>query len=278
MGLDIWMVSAFIAALLSAAEKIAHRFNMRNDHNVFDYTVAFQILCAIISVPIFIYSPPLPPLQGYMPYLYLFMAGLCWALFSLFTFQADKLLEASVKSGVSRLRLIWIGIIGWFFLGEPFSTIQLFGMALICLSPLIIMRFKDKVRSRGIVYELIASIIISLAITFDKISCQYFSESLVLLFSYLNSALLVSLFRKRRANLNFNLFKVVLPSAIFSVFCYLSLLWSLSHGNISTVMSVYMISPIFVTLIGILFLKERGNISLKITSIIIAVIGGVLTL
>ncbi|WJV64129.1 DMT family transporter [Pectobacteriaceae bacterium C52] len=125
--MDIWILTSFLAAVFSGFEKITHRFNMLKVKDVYSYTIIFQFLCAAIVSPAVVMNPVFPNVAEIRAYVFLILAAACWAGFSLLTFHADKYLEASVKSGISRLRLVWASIIGYLFFNESFSLWQFAG-------------------------------------------------------------------------------------------------------------------------------------------------------
>lgn len=273
-----WVLTSLLAAYLSAVEKLSHRYNMINIDDIFSYTILFQIMCAIISLPIVILNPVFPSPSEYFPYGWLILAAISWAGFSLLTFHADKLLEASIKAGISRLRIIWTAIIGWFFFNESFSSIHIIGILLIWFSPFVVAKISGKGTAKGFIFELTASIMIALALTFDKISAKYFSESFIVFFSFLNSAIVIFIIKKGRLNLSWPVLKLIIPTSLISVTCYISLVYSLKHGEISSVISIYMTSPVIVTFMAILILKESKNIIHKLISVFLATLGCILTL
>ncbi|MBS1207499.1 MAG: EamA-like transporter family [Proteobacteria bacterium] len=273
-----WILTSFLAALLSSAEKIAHRYNMIKIDDIFSYTIIFQILCAAISLPIAALNPVLPSPNEYLSYGWLILAAVCWAGFSLLTFHADKLLQASIKAGISRLRIIWAAIIGWLFFNESFSSVHIIGIVLIWFSPFVVARINGKGSSRGFIFEIAASIMIALALTFDKISAQYFDESVIVFFSFFNSAIIIFIIKNRQLNFSWPILRLAMPVSIISVICYLLLVYSLKHGEISLVISIYMTSPVLVTLMAIKILKESENILYKIISVCFAALGCILTM
>lgn len=276
--MDIWILTSFLAAVFSGLEKIAHRFNILKVKDVYSYTIIFQFLCAAIVSPAVVMNPVFPNVTEIKAYVFLILAAACWAGFSLLTFHADKYLEASVKSGISRLRLVWVSLIGYLFFNESFSLWQFMGVFLIWGSPFIVSKIRGKGTTPGFMLEISASLMIAFALTFDKICADYFSEPVIVLFSFFNSAIIISLIRKGRFYFKMELIKVALPASSFSAICYLLLIYSLKHGVISMVISIYMISPVLVTFLGIYLLKEKENVRLKLFSALVATIGCLLTL
>jgi len=279
---------ALLAAVFSAVERVLHRSNLADRGDTYGYTVCFQLACAALSLPLVVASVPRMPGIAPRSLIFLAAAAACWVGFSLLTFRADSLVEASVKSAVSRLRVVWTLALGALVFGEDVGGLRILGAALIAASPLLLLRASPTVSVRGVVLEAGATVFLAGALLFDKLAMETIPPGVVTFLAFANAAVFLLVAgrltaRRRGATLHgvwvldTALTRRVGVTAVTSVACYYLLMLALRAGEFSLVLPVYMLSPVLVLVLAYAFLGERGELRLKVVVVGLSTLGAMLT-
>lgn len=281
-------VLALLAATLSGTEKVRHRSSLKGVEGTYSYTFVFQFACAVLALPLAAVSLFHITEVMWQSVIFMLLSAFCWLGFSLCTFKSDSLVEASVKTSVSRLRIAWSLMLGALVLNETVSALNILGATLIAVAPLLLVRVSREVSIKGLLLEVVATLFIALALMFDKLAMESIPAGIVTFASFGVSALLMVLLSRltRRPLVNRTVegsmvldvpMRRIATTAAISVACYFTLMMALSIGEFSVVMPIYMLSPLVVLLLSWVFLGEREHLSLKLMIVTISTIGAVLT-
>lgn len=280
--MQTWMGLAMAAACLSALERTAHRLNLAGEADTRGYALTFQTACALLCLPLLALAAPKlawPPSHALAA---MMGAAVCWAGFSILTFKADSLLEASVKAGVSRLRLIWTLALGVIVFAESLTPLKVAGVLMIAGAPLFLMARNREISRRGVGFEVASTLALAGALAFDKICLRYLPGAAVTFFSFANAAMLTFALRRTGASTRNSwvapprVARVAIAAAL-SVACYLALMTALANGELSRVAPIYMLAPLLSTILGVALLGERNDAGAKIAVALVAAVGGCLT-
>ena len=277
-----WQFFALSAALLSASERIIHRWNIKKYKESIGYSSMFQMTCAVLAMPAAIWILWDQVYSISIQNLWLVgAAAICWTTFSLLTFKADEYLDASSKSSISRFRVLWSLIIGVVIFDENVTLLKVTGALMVAIAPISLIAFDRKISPKGAFLEIGATISLSLALVFDKLAPQFFDVAVVTFLAFANSAIITMILRSglRKKNpwaKDHKRIMMVILASLFSLSCYYSLMIALKYGDISVAVPIYMTSPIITTLMAFFLLSERENIVGRITVAFTATVGCIL--
>mgnify|MGYP002713058628 CR=1 FL=1 len=285
--MNLWLLFTLAATLLTAIERILHRYVLRNNDDASIYTLAYQFAAAMFLVPTILvefkdynFSP------AHIPnYILLIISGIFWLGFGLLSFHADRYAQVSITSILSRTRLFWVLLIGLVFFDEVINSYTVGGIIFIFIG-ITILAFISLGGNRGVnkgaLFSLMAAISISIALSIDKYQSQ--SSQLLLgmiaLSAFLTPSAWLTVTLSDKKNRIKALFagkgKYVIFTALVGALSYWFLIKALSMANISKVIPIYQSSITVAIVMGFFFLKERDKIFFKLLASIIVVVGAVL--
>ena len=182
----------------------------------------------------------------------------------------------SISTILSRTRLIWVPIIGFFLLRETLSFFDYGGILIIFLGVSVIIAPKKLFIDKGVVYANTAAIIIALNVVFLKMAIPYASNSVLNALMSIPSIILYPLIMKNPTERIKILLQANLPlkslAGGISILQLFILIAALNIGDPSKINAIYQGMLIFSVIAGILFLKERKDIGKKVICAIITVI------
>lgn len=209
----------------------------------------------------------------------LITSGLGYGIFQRYQFLARKNVEASMLQTIATPA----GIIGYVlaivWLGDPVTFTKILGYVLILSSALIVINpklSKLKLNKYFILVILIASAL-SIAGTIDRRVSPNFSSALtyasVLWFFQVIAVLLpkISIFAIRKeVKLHKNIIPLLALINVVALFCTVS---ALQLAPVSRVTPILASNVVFISLFGIIFLRERQRVMYKFSASLIAFLG-----
>ncbi|MFH0792186.1 MAG: DMT family transporter [bacterium] len=210
------------------------------------------------------------------------IASFCYAMYVRGRFVAAKLLDASVLATVTNISVL-VAFIGSIFLySESLTANKALGGILI-LGALFLVSFNNnkakKLSVRGLLIATLISVILGIAWMLDKLGVQYFNANTYNIFVWIIPNIFIYLPYIRPDNIksewHIGSWKIVLLAGL-SVVGYLLQLKSLELTEATKVIPILQMSTIFTVFMGIILLKERDNIAMKVIAGIMAMAGAYL--
>jgi len=201
---------------------------------------------------------------------------------SLYLFgKMHALTELSISQIIIRLRLIYLPIIGWLFLGERFSLQEYAGMGLIFIG-LAAAAFSKKMKiDRGVKLVFLFSMAVTLLSVLMKKAAETASTPVVMIFMALPTIMVLPLLMKQAKARIIKTYKSkikdILIFTFFSTIAMYLLTDALRVGPVSKVISIYQSMLVVAVILGIVFLRERERIGYKLAGALLTA-GGVLLL
>jgi len=183
----------------------------------------------------------------------------------------------SLSTILSRTRLIWVPIIGFFILKENLRLTEYIGIAILFIGVSITVAPRKLFIDKGAIYANLAAFMIAFNIVITKLTLPFGSNSVINALMVFPSVILFPLFMKNakeRMFLVFNKNSVLKPFAIginiISVYLFTI---ALRAGDASKVTAIYQGMMIVSVLAGIVFLREREGILRKLLGTTIVLVG-----
>jgi transporter family protein len=213
----------------------------------------------------------------------LFLSCLGWALFTIWGFKANKLLDISVANLISQLSLVLTFFASAILFREAVTVYKVFGIILLIIGNIIVIkgpRKKGIVNKEGLKYRIMATLAMSVALLIDAANSPNFSVSFYNCGAFLLSGLIMLplariKWQEVKAELKIN-WKGQLLMAIFSSVAYYLLIKSMALAPKTIVVPVNNLSTVFVVLLGVILLKEANNTKRKLIAAALAFGGAVL--
>lgn len=192
--------------------------------------------------------------------------------------KALTLLDASLFSIIYNLRLFFVTILGYVFLGELPPIAQIIGGVIIFSSILLLNLHKDSTyKSSPILWGLLATVWLSVHATLEKYNILDVGfETYMFITMLLGSVLLWLLVLHKGVSLQKNKEYI---NREFAVLLFLrplsawSITYALLYGSLAVASYVSGLSVVFIVVAGIIFLKERDSIRQKILATVVGVLG-----
>lgn len=270
------------AVSLSVVERLCHRWVLKDRSSIYGYGFLYQTAGALVLWAALLTKPDELPTSEvlFANCWWILAAGTAWMLFAYFSFSADRLLQSSYKAIISRLRIIWVWLLGIFAFSEVITANKLIGGFLLLSGVLVLSRARESINTRGAVLEAIGSIFVSLALTLDKVLVQSLSPTFVTMLAYLNSGLLFGLLFPRSFPEAWQVlrdigWRLLLPVAAGTL-SYLFFVACLRTGELTIVVPLYQTSSIATLVIGHFIFKESGKLTFKLSCGVLSAIGAIL--
>lgn len=199
---------------------------------------------------------------------------------SVFNFTALKRVEVSEFTVLFSTRVIWTVAAAILILGESFSSKQFIGAGLIILSVILVSWKKKSMRlSEGEMLTLAGAFFFGIEFVNDAYLSVHTDLFFYMPLIFLLPSIFIGLinFKKMlRINKFLNLketFNLGLLALMFSVSATSTFMAYQKGHNIAQIAVLNQTSTILIVLLGIIFLKERSHIKLKIIGAIVSLIG-----
>lgn len=281
-----WQLAIGISVILSAIAAILQRVLLReNKSDPIAYSALFQIICGLI---IFTFGS----LTGTISFPNnfseltpnLILMVIVYSLGNVFVFKALKEGEVSTFTIIFALRALVTVLASTLVLGEIFKVNQLLGGGLIILAIILVNLKRASLKlSRADLFALGAAICFGLANTNDRMILSTFELYTYVSLAFIAPGVLLFLIRPRKiiqtSAIIFSpiIKSIALRSLIYSVgaVTYFIALSSATSSS-SQVAVVGLTSVILTVVLSAIFLKERDNLPLKATALVLTFIGTLL--
>ncbi len=285
----IWFVYVFVAALLGSIEKLYNRWCLggATKEQTVNYFLAFNVSALFVSLimfgPTLNNSDQIVVIRENM--LILVGAGSLWVGASFLAFWADRHIEANLSTIISQSKIVASVVIGY-MMGSSFPTkLQITGIVLIMFSLAPRLKEIKALETFSFMAKLLSIVMLVSAFAVDKWLMSKGVSKFVLLFSGYGIPILAAIlmqvvkgeiksFLTNKEQRNYLWLGSI--SGLLSVCFYLSILESLSHGDLARTM-VLITSMLFLSSMGAaLLLKESFSIKRHAISIILLLLGNIL--
>lgn len=276
----LWFFFAILASAIYTGEALVLRHLLRAQRDPWAFSFFYSLVGTIVSLPFMLTAPVIPHSLG--PWLLAGVIGAFIVGHNFLVFKASGLLEASLIGAISKLRLVWVFILGIGLLHEGFELEKMLGTLLVVGAGVVIFHnFKRPGSTGGVVLAfsatfLNAGIIILtkyLLGSFNAVSLTFFATFLPAL--VLNFALMPGATRRIGALYHDNR-RLVLVACGLGALANLALNQALAFHDAS---SVLVINEAFIILILVgehILLKEKDYLWVKVVSVGLAVAGAIL--
>ena len=194
-----------------------------------------------------------------------------------FFMQMHSITQLSLSSIIVQLRIVWVPVFAILLIGERLSIGEYAGIAFLLIAVLSIRSAKklilDKSVNAAFIFSLTTSI---LTVLLKKVSSQVPIETIIFFMSLPAVFILPFFIKEKRALLSTwkEDFSKKLIVVFFSILTLYSSIAALASGGpVSSVNALTQIISVFSGAFGIVILKEREELSKKVLSIMLAVVG-----
>jgi drug/metabolite transporter (DMT)-like permease len=201
-----------------------------------------------------------------------------YGMFERNRFHAAKLLEASVLTIITNISAVVAFIGAAILYSEPITSEKLVGSLLILIS--LFMATYDKsiknTSKKGILIGIFISIMLGFAWMLDKNGTMYFNSETYSIFVWVFPLILICFPKISIAEVKLE-FKGaswrIWLLALLNVVGYIMQLKAFSTAEATTVIPILQISTLLTVILGMIFLKERDRVVVKLSAGILAVAG-----
>lgn len=275
-----WQLLVAISVLTYSISVLLQRVLLKDDKSdPVAYSIIFQILVGVlITIYAFIHGFQIPNLMPIIPNLILMT--ILYGAGNVFIFNALKLIQASEFTIIFTSRSLWTIIAAVLFLGERFTTQQVFGTTLIISSVVMVTGgLKLKTLKNGHAYALLAGLAFGLAFANDAFILRNFDVPSYLSLAFIIPALAVlaikpgSIQKMKPLLEKAKLAKLLLLGIFYAISAITVFLAYQVGRNAAQIAPLNQTSTIITVLFGIIFLKESAQLAKKLVGTIVSFIG-----
>ncbi len=275
-----WFFLTLLSVLFASLASILQRVLMKDERSdPYSYAIAFHFLLGFLNLGFALVSgSQFSLLSG--NFFLLLLASALWGGCSIFLFKALQLIEASEKTILSSLNVVFTIIASVIFLHETFNGQKVFGTVIILASILLVVTLKNGFKfNRGVVYVLITAVFAGLAIVADSANVQHYNVITYNTFQNFLTGFIILAFAPKslqqwRCFVEPSFLTKMLPLGIFSTAQGILYLTALTYGgNTAQVGTIRQASTIVTVLLAVIFLRERNNLWRKLLAAVLVTFG-----
>lgn len=274
--LPAWLIFSILTGFASNAFNFLARYILKEktDPIVFLWYIELAKLIVFLPAAILIdWKLVLSP----ETFAFLLLTGFTQLIGGYFWVKMHELSHLSISTIISRTRMIWVPIIAFFIIGEQLKLFDYVAIVVLFLGVSIISAPHKLFVDKGAMYANAAALLVAFNIVFSKISLDYASNSLMIVFHALPSVILLPLLMKNskerfKESLTHR-FKLKTFAASTNLLTFLFFVLAIREGDASKVNAVYQGMLFLSVLAGIIFLKEREDIPRKLIGTAVTVAG-----
>jgi uncharacterized membrane protein len=275
MFIPLWLILTVSSGLLSNFYNFLNRVILKDNEDPTVSAWYTEILRFVIFslIAIVDWKLVLTP----QSFIILLFVGLTEFLGGYFYMKMHAYTHLSISTILSRTRLIWVPIIGFFLFHEILKTSDYAGIIIIFIGISTIIAPKKLFVDKGAIYANLYAFIIAFNVILLKLATPYTSNAVLMAIMPLPAVLFypvvmkdtkVRLKKFTKANMLLKSFTVTLSI----IFLYLSIA-ALRLIDASIFNAIYQGMLFFAVLAGIIFLKERQDIKKKLIGATITIVG-----
>lgn len=281
-----WQILIFVSVLLFSINSLFHRVLMKDEKSdPYAQTIAFYGLGGIFAFIISLFRGGFHYQISINQIPFFLLLAVFATLAPVFAFKALKLIEASENSILLSSQKLWIVILAFIFLQEPFSFKKLIGTIAILLGITVSQWRKQKMAINiGIVFVLFATVCYAVGdITAFYILRNFDAVSFTVYLCIIPVITLLLLkpdtFQKLKFYIRPKYGLNVITASINDTIATLCVYFAYQVGrNASQIAPITATQTIISVLLAIIILKERENIINKILGALVVVVGVILVL
>lgn len=268
----------FLYVLLTTAFNLISRVSLSTTRYQYAYTILWQLLSGFLSL---LFIPFDKFSVNFNPHILLLLAisVAFWALADAFLFSAYKYEEVSILSAIFPINYACTFVISLLFFKALIKPSIFVGFTIIMAASFLINFYKTKFRpSKGVVFALLSSFFTGAGLGFNSEVVKSFSIPLYLFVAFIFPAL-VNFFiflRPKVSEMQYELkaqWKAILLNAAVIDIALFCLLKAFQIGNVPQIVSLSATSTLLTALAGIVLLKEKKNLAIKIIAAALATLG-----
>lgn len=276
--LPAWLLLSLLTGVTSNAFNFLNRFILKDKDDPTAYAWYFELLRFLFFAVYALFDWHLV-ITSKSIILYILL-GITELISVYWYMKMHSYSHLSVSAILSRTRMIWVPILGFFLIHEKLKSLDYLGIAVIFFGISIVSAPKKLFVDKGAFYANASAFMVALNIVITVMLLPYGSNAVILAICGLPPVILFPLLMKNRKQRIKTLFKtnlLIKSLAIgLSIAAILFFMWALRVGEASKVNAIYQGMLILSVLAGIIFLKERDSIGKKVLGSAITVIGVVL--
>ena len=276
----MWLLFASIAGMFYSTESLMGRHLLRDQKDAWAFSFFYSLIGTLVALPFMLAARQVP--ANFLPWSLAFIVGLLIVAHNLMIFKSSNYLEASVVGSLSKVRYVWIFVLGILFLDNTFSLYKLLGiMFTISAGLVIIHKFRKPQSASGVTLVLVATLFNAAVVILTKYLLGSFNvASLTFFVTFLPATILNLLLMPHAVKRTKKLFK-----SDWRVICAACGLGAVANLALNKTLSLH--EPNSVVIIGEVFLvvvlagehvvlKEKEQLWIKLLSIALAVLGAIL--
>ncbi|NOX71259.1 MAG: EamA family transporter [Candidatus Micrarchaeota archaeon] len=274
-----WFLFALCAAASISIQKMLSRRVLKEKVDTTIFTILNDFIAGIALIPaIFVFEVTFP--QHNITWLLFILSVVFYGLGDYYTFKALEGIAVSTWQILTQVRHIFVLAGGFILFSESLAPFKIVGIFLIIFGAFVTLFQKNKTRSRDILFKgafftFISSGLFALGFLTAKAVVSDFSPviyaSLNMIGVGLGGMLIMALKRQSvRVVREMRIlgYSVLLPGIFLGLYDFFLFL-SFKFGEVSRAVPVAQSSLIFTVIGGIIFLKERERLHLKIAGLFI---------
>jgi len=277
----LWLLLALTSAITGGFIGIIGKYVLKK-HDYICYAFMWNMLSAAFLLPLVLLNFSFP---GTFYEWSLLAIGMClWLGINITGIKSLQMVEVSLREPVSQTRLLFILLLSVIFISETINFSKIAGTILI-FSGLSLATYKggeffSRLKNKGIQLALLSAFLVSVVSIVDKTALKYWAVAPYLFLEFFVPGLVLGTMAFCRRDRLKEMMKskylyVILVTALGAVSSY-TLYWAYQLKEVSVVFPIAQLATLITVIGGIVLLKERKDISLKILATVIMILGAIL--
>lgn len=277
-----WFYLVLIYILTNTISKVVQRLSLQHEEvDSTAFCAFFMFTVGSISIPFLLiedinFSVDIRALGA------VFLSSILYSVSMLLFHHAMKLTEVSQVETIATTRSIWSMVIGAIFFHEVLNISKLLGIIFICLGLAVVYWQKGSFNGfkKPHFYTAAYAMLITCAYALDKYALDYFSVIMYQVIIYIIPSIFITVFLPGTFTKIKKMIKPEKTTYLILLCCCFQMISTLAlyrayqvGGELSVVGPLTQLTTVLITIIGIVFLKERWNLTRKIIGITLACIG-----
>jgi drug/metabolite transporter (DMT)-like permease len=273
----LWLILAIVSAITGGFIGLINRFVVK-DHDYISYSFVWQILNALLFLPLFIANFALP--SELIGWELMLLGVFFWTVMGFTGFKSVQLVEASLREPVAEAKVLFVLILSSVLISEALTINKIFGTILIFVGLMIIAYRKGmfiRFSEFGIQLTLLTSFLFAIVSIVDKTALKYWNVPSYAFFAFFIPGMIMGGFTISRKDKFMKLVRAksnyLIIAAFLGLISYYTMYWAYQLTDVSNVFPIIQISSLVTVLGGIVILRERGDIMQKIIATAIMIVG-----